>query len=92
MTKDTNSGRPSQEAIFEVPTFFVDGNLGTATGGGVARITLAAYKLNVDPAATLPILHPVVTIVVPEQSLLSFAQEMVARAKLNGVSLEDEKK
>ena len=90
MADETEVARPSQDAVFAAPTFFVDGNLGTATGGGVARVTLAAYKLNVDREASMPSLQPVVTIAVPERSLLAFAHEMIARAEQMGITLEDD--
>lgn len=71
---------PSQSDIFAAPLYFVDANLGIATGRGVARVTFGTFKLNVTPGATLPSLHPTVTIAVSEEALLEFAREVIDRA------------
>ena len=89
MVDDERRSHSTQDEVFAAPTFFVDGNLGIATAGGVARVTFAAFKLNVTPGASHPKLQPVMTVAVAEKNLLQFAHEIIERAAQVGITLDD---
>jgi hypothetical protein len=81
---------PSQSELDAVPSFFVDGSVGTASAAGVARLTLGAITFNATEGAEYPTIKPAVTIQIPEASLVALAKEMLGRAKDLGISIEDD--
>lgn len=60
-----------------VPSFIVDGMIGTALAGGVIRITLGEMIYNFDPQAKFPAFRPAVNLAIPVASAKLLAEELL---------------
>jgi hypothetical protein len=58
----------------EVPTYFIDGVVGSAFGSGVHRILCGEFVVDPSPEAVMPAVRHVMNITIPTRAIPAFIQ------------------
>lgn len=60
-----------------VPTIYADGALGAAQVGGMQRIALGEFCMNITPGSAQPAMRPVCNLVMSDAAVRAFAQYLL---------------